>query len=128
MSIKSGQLAFTFAHNNLNVINLEKSLAFYQEALGLQEVRRKEADGFTLVFLGDGHTEHKLELTWLKGLDKPRYNLGDNEVHLAMRVSDMEAALRKHREMGVVCFENASMGIYFIEDPDGYWIEIIPED
>ena len=45
---------FKFAHNNLNVLDLEKSLHFYQEALGLKEVRRIEAGDFTLVYLGDG--------------------------------------------------------------------------
>jgi len=39
---------------------------------------------------------------------------------------DYEAALKKHKEMGVVAYENADMGIYFIADPDGYWTEIIP--
>lgn len=39
-----------------------------------------------------------------------------------------ESAYKKHSEMGCVCFENKEMGIYFIQDPDGYWLEIIPED
>jgi lactoylglutathione lyase len=121
-------MKFTFAHNNLNVLNLEKSLAFYQSALGLREVRRKEAkDGsFILVFLGDGSTPHRLELTWLRDRKEP-YNLGDNEVHLAFTVDDCDAAFKKHKEMGVVCYENPGMGIYFVEDPDGYWLEILPE-
>ncbi len=120
-------LRFAFAHNNFNVVDLEKSLKFYREALGLTEIRRREKEGFTLVFLGDGQTAHQLELTWLKDFDKPRYNLGDNEVHLAFRVNDIAKALEKHRAMDVVCFENTAMGIYFIEDPDGYWIEIVPD-
>ena len=119
-------MKFTFAHNNLNVVNLEKSLAFYRDALGLVEVKRKEAPDFTLVFLSDGTTPHQLELTWLKNFEKDHYDLGDNEIHLAFRVDDMEAAHKKHQEMGVICFENEKMGIYFIEDPDGYWLEIIP--
>lgn len=121
------KLHFTFAHNNFNVVDLEKSLDFYSLALGLEEISRKEAEGFTIVYLGDGITSHMLELTWLKDFDRPRYNLGDNEVHLAMKVKDMDAALEKHRAMDVVCFENPAMGIYFISDPDGYWIEIVPE-
>ncbi|XCP83485.1 VOC family protein [Roseburia hominis] len=118
---------FTFNHNNLNVLDLDKSIRFYQEALGLKVLREKEAaDGsFKLVFLGDGTTLHQLELTWLKEMDRP-YDLGDNEFHLAFTVDDMEAALAHHKEMNCVCFENPSMGIYFIEDPDGYWIEIVP--
>jgi lactoylglutathione lyase len=121
-------MRFTFAHNNLNVLDLGKSLAFYKEALGLAEVRRHEAkDGrFTLVYLGDGETSHLLELTWLRDRTAP-YDLGDNEIHLAFKVDDYAAALAKHKAMGVVCFENAGMGIYFIEDPDGYWLEIVPE-
>jgi len=120
-------MRFTFAHNNLNVLDLEKSLAFYKEALGLAEARRHEAkDGsFTLVYLGDGRTPHLLELTWLRERKEP-YNLGDNEIHLAFKVDDYAAALAKHKAMGVVCFENAAMGIYFIEDPDGYWLEVLP--
>ncbi len=127
MENSNTDLKFTFAHNNFNVVDLEKSVTFYEEALGLKEVSRKEREGFTLVFMGDGETRHQLELTWLKDFDRPRYNLGDNEVHLAMRVKDMEAALKKHKEMDVVCFENPAMGIYFICDPDGYWIEIVPD-
>ena len=55
-------MKFSFDHNNLNVLDLEKSLAFYREALGFTEVRRKEAkDGsFILVFLSDGETGHRL--------------------------------------------------------------------
>lgn len=118
---------FKFAHNNFNVLNLEKSMKFYEEALGLKEVRRKEAsDGsFTLVYLGDGSTSHTLELTWLRDWERP-YNLGDNEFHLALSVEDFDGAYEKHKAMDVICFENKAMGIYFISDPDGYWIEIIP--
>lgn len=121
-------MKFEFAHNNFNVTNLDASLAFYKEALGLTEVRRKDAsDGsFTIVFLGDGTSKHKLELTWLKNWEKGVYNLGDNEFHLALETDDFEGARKKHREMNCICYENHAMGIYFIVDPDGYWIEIIP--
>ena len=119
-------MQFTFAHNNLNVRNLKESIAFYEQALGLRETKRIEAtDGsFLIVFLGDGRSVHKLELTWLRDR-KEKYNLGDNEFHLAFETDDMDTALQRHREMGCVCFENPEMGIYFITDPDGYWIEII---
>lgn len=122
-------MKFQFAHYNYNVINLEKSISFYQEALGLHEVRRTEAaDGsFILVYLGDGATGFQLELTWLRDWGKESYNLGDNEIHLAFTVDDMEAAHQKHKEMGCICYENPGMGIYFISDPDGYWLEIVPE-
>lgn len=121
-------MTFRFAHNNINVYNLDASLAFYREALGLTEVRRKEAaDGsFILVYLGDGVSTHQLELTWLRDRSDP-YNLGDNEIHLAFRTSDMDAAHEKHKAMNCICYENRGMGVYFISDPDGYWLEIIPE-
>lgn len=117
----------TFDHFNFNVADLDRSISFYQEALGLHEVRRKEAEdgSFVIVFLGDGKTSFRLELTWLRDHSQ-KYDLGECEFHLAMRAEDYDAAYRKHKEMGCVCFENPAMGIYFISDPDGYWIEIIP--
>jgi lactoylglutathione lyase len=121
-------MKFKFAHNNLNVLNLSKSIEFYDKALGLKEVRRINAkDGsFIIVYLGDGLSQHKLELTWLRDR-KEKYNLGDNEFHLAFVVDDFEAAKKLHRDMGCICYENNDMGIYFIEDPDGYWLEVLPE-
>lgn len=119
---------FQFAHNNLNVFDLEKSLDFYQQALGLKEVRRSQAkdDSFILVFLEDQQgSGHQLELTWLRDRLDP-YNLGDNEIHLAFRTDDIEKAYEHHKNMGCICFENPDMGIYFISDPDGYWLEIVP--
>jgi len=120
-------MGFTFLHNNFNVLDLDRSLEFYDKALGLKEVHRIAApDGsFIIVFLGDSRTSHQLELTWLRDRTEP-YDLGDNEFHLAVQADDFEAAKEKHREMGCICYENPQMGIYFIEDPDGYWIEIIP--
>ena len=119
---------YRFLHNNLNVFDLDKSLAFYEEALGLHPVSRKEAaDGsFILVYLGYPGQVHQLELTWLKDRTET-YDLGDNEIHLAFESDDYQASLVKHQEMGCVCFINEAMGIYFIEDPDGYWLEIIPK-
>ncbi len=119
---------FKMVHNNINVKDLDKSLAFYKEALGLTEARRKEAaDGsFILVYLTDGSMPHLLELTWLRDWDRP-YNLGDNEFHLAFATDDYQAAHEKHKAMDCICYENPGMGIYFISDPDGYWLEIVPE-
>ena len=108
-------MKFKFCHNNFNVLNLEKSLEFYKNALGLVETRRKVAEdgSFILVYLGDGESTHNLELTWLRDWDRP-YNLGDNEFHLAFRVEDFESAHKLHKEMGCICYENKEMGIYFI--------------
>jgi len=116
-----------FYHFNFNVLDLERSIAFYKEALGLEIVRTKDADdgSYTLVFLGEKHTPFQLELTYIKGRTQP-YNLGECEFHLAFRTDDYEAAHRLHEEMGCICYENPAMGIYFIEDPDGYWLEVVP--
>ena len=117
---------FTFNHFNFNVLDLERSIKFYDEALGLRPVQEKTAadGGFRLVFLGDGETDFRLELTWLAGRTEP-YDLGECEFHLALAADDYEAAHRRHRDMGCICYENPDMGIYFIEDPDGYWIELV---
>jgi lactoylglutathione lyase len=116
-----------FDHYNINVMDLEKSISFYRKALGLTEKKRhEEQDGsFTLVYLGDESTDFLLELTWLRHR-KEAYKLGDNETHLCIRVDgNYDEVCSFHREMGCVCYENEKMGIYFIEDPDGYWIEIV---
>lgn len=120
-------MQFRFAHNNINVLSLAKSLPFYEEALGFKPVREKTlGNGARLVFLGDGVTPHQLELTEVPGRTEP-YNLGENESHIGIYVSDYDAAHALHERMGCICFENPAVGIYFISDPDGYWIEIIPE-
>ena len=116
---------FQMIHENYNVSNLEKSLAFYEKALDLHEKRRKNGDGFIIVYVGNDQSDFELELTWLK--DHPQaYDLGECEFHLAFRADDFEAAHQLHQEMGCICFENPAMGIYFITDPDGYWLEIVP--
>ena len=117
-----------FDHFNINVLNLQRSIAFYEKALGLKEHHRKEAsDGsFTLVYMADDQENFLLELTWLRDR-KEAYELGDNESHLCFRVAgDYDAVRAYHKEMGCVCFENEAMGLYFINDPDDYWIEVLP--
>ena len=118
-------MKFHFVHENFNVRDLEKSMKFYEEALGLKEVRRKEKEAFTIVYLGDGVTDFELELTWLRDHPQP-YDLGEQEFHLALRVDDFAAAHEPHAKMGCICYENPEMGIYFIQDPDEYWIEVLP--
>jgi lactoylglutathione lyase len=120
-------MKFTIDHFNINVLDLDKSLAFYNKALGLEEIRRKEAEdgSYIIIFLGDGTTRNKIELTWLKEMDRP-YDLGDEEFHIAFKTSDFDAAYKIHKEMDCICYEKKDMGIYFINDPDGYWLEIVP--
>ena len=117
-----------FDHFNINVLDLQRSIAFYEKALGLKEHHRKEAsDGsYTLVYMADDQENFLLELTWLRDR-KEAYELGDNESHLCFRVAgDYDAVRAYHKEMGCVCFENEAMGLYFINDPDDYWIEVLP--
>ncbi|ROR21904.1 lactoylglutathione lyase [Mobilisporobacter senegalensis] len=116
-----------FNHFNFNVLALDRSLEFYDKALGLTPAREKNAsDGsFKLVYLTDGRTDFTLELTYLTDRTNP-YNLGEMEYHLAFVTDEYDNFYKKHKEMDIICFENPSMGIYFIQDPDGYWIEIVP--
>lgn len=120
-------MKFKLIHNSINVLNLEKSMAFYEEALGLKEARRITAEdgSFILVFIANENSEHQIELTWIRDRKEP-YNLGDNEMHIGFKTDDYAAAYEKHKKMDCICFENPSMGIYFISDPDGYWLEIVP--
>ena len=116
-----------FQHFNFNVLDLDKSLNFYHQALDLSPVREHQAEdgSFKLVYLGDGQTEFNLELTWLRDRTQP-YNLGECEFHLAFVTDDYQGLHARHKAMGCICYENPEMGIYFISDPDGYWIEIVP--
>ena len=118
-------MQFRMVHNNFNVLDLEKSLKFYADAFGMKEVRRIEKPGFIIVYLEDGCSSHQLELTWLRDRKEP-YDLGEDEFHLAFRVDDFKAAHDLHEKMGCICFENPAMGIYFVEDPDHYWLEVLP--
>ena len=86
-------MTFTIDHANINVKDIEASIRFYGEALGLKEVRRHAAkDGaYVIVFLSDGLTGFRLELTWLRDKEGS-YNLGDNESHICFAADDFDAA------------------------------------
>ncbi|MEG0364964.1 MAG: VOC family protein [Erysipelotrichales bacterium] len=120
-------MQFTYIHNNINVLDLNKSINFYNKALNLIEDSRIEAEdgSFIIVYLKPEVGSQLIELTWLKDWDRP-YNLGDNEFHMAFEVDNYNEALAFHKEMDAVVYENNDMGIYFIADPDGYWIEVLP--
>ena len=120
-------MKFKMVHENYNVQDLQRSLDFYEAALGLKEKRRKTAaDGsFIIVYIGNDETDFELELTWLR--DHPeKYDIGEEEFHLAFKVEDFDEAHALHEKMGCICFENPDMGIYFVEDPDHYWLEVLP--
>ncbi len=117
-----------FNHFNFNVLDLEKSLAFYRETLGLTPAKEENAEdgSFRIVFLKDKeNSPFLLELTCMTGRTEP-YDLGEQEFHLAFLTDEYDALHAKHEAMGCICYENPAMGIYFLEDPDGYWIEIVP--
>ena len=118
-------MKFKMVHENYNVADLDKSIAFYEKALDLHEISRITGDGFIIVYLGNAETSCELELTGGEGHPQA-YNLGECEFHLAFETDDYEAAHKLHEEMGCICYENPAMGIYFIVDPDGYWLEILP--
>lgn len=115
-------------HCNINVTDIERSIKFYEEAVGLHVNSRMEAkDGsFIIVKLTDDKGLYELELTWLKDHPQP-YELGDNESHICFRVAeDYNEVFEFHKSKGWVCYENHDMHLYFINDPDGYWIEFLP--
>jgi lactoylglutathione lyase len=124
-----------FLHTMLRVGNLERSVAFYTSLLGMKELRRRDVpDGkYTLVFLGYGEGnkegQGEIELTYNYGVE--RYELGNAFGHLAVGVPDVKAACeavragggKVTREAGPVKFGTTI--IAFVEDPDGYKIELI---
>ena len=121
-------MAFKMVHENYNVYDLKRSIKFYEYALNMHETRRIEAEdgSFIIVYMSTEMDNFELELTWMRDMERP-YNLGDCEFHLAFEAEDFDAAHEKHKAMGCICFENEAMGIYFIQDPDGYWLEVVPK-
>jgi len=120
-------MSYKFAHANINVTDMEASIKFYEEALGLKVSFRFPGPDFEIAFLCDEETAFQLELTYLNNHPQ-KYDLADNEIHIAFTTPDMAASLEKHRALGCVAMVNEAMGgLYFIEDPDGYWLEIIPQ-
>lgn len=120
-------------HTMLRVGNLEKSIAFYTQVLGMKELRQKEyPDGkFTLAFLGYGGEANNtvLELTYNWGVES--YEIGTAFGHIAIGVPDVYEACKRMKEMGGKIIRDAgpmNAGktiIAFLEDPDGYEIELI---
>lgn len=113
-------------HRCTHVLDLDASLAFYRDALGLSEVRRfGPPDGsWVNVFLSNDQAPFELELTWNDGHEEP-YDNGGDDTHIAVTVPDIQAAHALHEQMGCVVYENTAMGLYFIADPDHCWIEIM---
>lgn len=122
---------YKMIHTCIRVMDLEKSLKFYREALGLVEKNRKDfpEHEFTLVFLTDQSGHYELELTYNYNQEQP-YEIGNGFSHIAVGIADLEGSHKKHQDMGYKVTE--LMGLpgspptyYFVTDPDGYQVEVI---
>ena len=123
-----------FLHTMLRVGDLEKSIQFYSKIMGMRLLRRKDfPEGrFTLAFLGYGDESEVTALELTHNWDTSSYNLGEGFGHLAIEVEDVYAACDRIRaEGGKVVREpgpmkHGSTVLAFVEDPDGYKIELLP--
>lgn len=118
-----------FIHRCTHVLDKDATIAFYEKALGFEVVRESGPDdgSWTNTYLQNPDSPFQIELTWNRGRTEP-YDNGGDDTHIAFAVDDYDAYHALHEEMGCIVFENHSMGLYFIADPDGCWIEILPED
>ena len=115
------------AHTMIRVRDLQASMEFYRELIGLREVRRKDiGQEATLVFLTDESDTYRLELTHNK--DGRDYTLGTQFGHLAFHTSDLEAVIAEVERRDLPYRRSRpemSSNYIFIQDPDGYDIEIL---
>lgn len=119
-------------HSMIRVLDEARSLAFYDQAFGLKVAERLDFATFTLVYLSNSESTFEIELTINKDRTEP-YNLGDGYGHLAVSVSDVDAAHARMTAAGLsprklVDFAPAGTTIarfFFIADPDGYQIEVL---
>ncbi|MDE2574830.1 MAG: lactoylglutathione lyase [Rhodospirillales bacterium] len=126
-------MSVRYLHTMLRVGDLDRSVKFYTELFGMTELRRRDVpDGkYTLAFLGFGDEEHNtvLELTYNWGVD--HYEIGTAFGHLAIGMPDVYAACAKLRAAGAKITREAgpvkfgTTVIAFVEDPDGYKIELV---
>jgi lactoylglutathione lyase len=109
----------------LYVTDMTRSLDFYEKALNLKVLRRKDATDREIAFIGNEESSQQTEIVHMNGRTSP-YDHGENSVYFAFRTDDIEASRAKHTEMG--CFDHnlPEFGVYFIRDPDGYLVEIMP--
>ena len=112
-------------HSCIVVADLERTRAFYETALQLKELRRKEGADRYILFLGGDHSAHQLEVIQMKAQENP-LNLGENPTHLAFRADDIDAARAFHKELGSFHHDMPEFGVYYVSDPDGYLSEVMP--
>ena len=116
-----------FVHCCTHVLDKEATIKFYEEALGMKVLREMgpEDGSWTNTFMGNDDVPFEIELTWNRGRVEP-YENGGKDTHIAFVVDDFDAAHELHEKMGCIIRENPRMGLYFIADPEGQWIEILP--
>lgn len=124
-------MATKMLHTCIRVMDLEKSLKFYRDALGLVETRRKDfpEHKFTLVYLSDKMDGYEIELTYNYDTETP-YEIGNGFSHTAVGVEDLEAEREKHIALGYEVtplkgLPGEAPKYYFVTDPDGYKVEVI---
>ena len=116
----------TMSHVCIRVLDLDRSLTFYRDALGLvpQREMTMEDRGWHLVFLGDNETPFQLELWKVIARTLP-FHLWDDTPEVSVSAKEFVALKARHRAEGRIVDELAG-GIYFIQDPDGHLLEILP--
>lgn len=122
------KMNFKMYHSSIDVLDLDRSLDFYKKALGLEVMREIETgtDARKIVYIGTpDNPDCMLELNWYADREKA-YDLGENTVHQGFNVDNYDEALAYHRKMGCVREINECFGVYYITDPDGYIMEIVP--
>ncbi len=119
-------------HTMIRVLDLERSMAFYKEAFRLEAAARFDFDDFTLVYLRNDESDFEIELTHNHDQSEP-YSHGTGYGHVAVTVEDIETEHRRLRDAGVSTRDIVEMKpegqtlarFFFLEDPDGYKIEVI---
>ncbi|MBL4933133.1 VOC family protein [Clostridium paridis] len=124
-------MAVKMLHTCIRVKDLEKSLKFYRDALGLVETVRKDFPNnkFTLVYLSNEEGGYEIELTYNYDQEKP-YEIGNGFSHTAIGVDDLEGEREKHKALGYEVTDLKGLpgnrpNYYFVTDPDGYKVEVI---
>ena len=118
----------TFKQAGIYVTDMQRSIEWYEKVLHLHMVRRlNDLDDWDLVFMADEDETGELELIYDPS-HPARYELGENPVHVGFQVANFLEALEEHRKLGEKFVKlNLEKEFYFLEDPDGYWMEIYPK-
>lgn len=118
-------------HTSITVKNIEESIRFYRDVIGLELQSRREIpeNKAEIAFLKDRESDAQIELTYWK--EKKDWNEGDELDHIAFAVPDMDEAIKKFRKQNVeiamepYSLKGSTTKIAFIKDPNGIWLEII---